>query len=148
MEVLITIAILVFLVAVIGVVLLGPGGDGLRRESSSPKSFGFRSLAGAASTRSGYVLNPRSGSTNHHAGVVYSVSLMGESIDSASRSLVGAASAGSGRVVNQRSYPISHYPGPDHADAAPMVSNGLAGCGESRSDFDPTEFHHTNNFTL
>lgn len=105
MEAVITIGILVFLFAVIGVVLLGPGGDGLRRESSSPKSFGFRSLA-------------------------------------------GTASAGSGRVVNQRSYPIRHYPGPDHADAAPMVSNGLVACGESRSDFDPTEFHHTNNFTL
>ena len=148
MEAAITIGILVFLVAVIVVVLLGPGGDGLRRESSSPKSFGFRSLAGTSSTRSGYVLNPRSGSTNHHAGVVYSVSLMGEAIDSASRSLVGAASAASGRVVNQRFYPISHHSGPDHADAAPGVSNGLAAWGESRSEFDPTEFHHTNNLTL
>ena len=148
MEAVVTIGILVFLVALIVVVLLGPGGDGLRRESSSPKSFAFRSLAGAASAGYGHVVNPRPDPTNHHAGMDYSGSVTKVSNDASSGSLGGAASASSGHLVNPRFNPISHHSGPDHADAAPGVSNGLAAWGESRSDFDPTEFHHTNNFTL
>ena len=140
MEAAITIGILVFLVAVIVVVLLGPGGDGLRSESSFTKSFASWSVAGAASAGSGPI--------NHSVGMACSSSLPMVSNDSAFKSKADAASGDSGRVVNQRFNSISHHSGPDHADAAPGVSNDLAAWGESRSEFDPLAFHHTDNFTL
>ena len=140
MEAAVTISILVFLVAVIVVVIRGPGGDGFRRESSLTKRYASQSLARRDSAGSGPV--------NYTAVMDNSGSAPRVSNGSVSKSMAGATSAGSGCAVNQRVNSISHHSGPDH-DAAPGVSNGLAVGGESYSEFvDPLAFHHTDNFTL
>ena len=77
MEATFTVGILVFLVAVMIVVLLGPGGDGLRRESSLPKSFASRPLTDAVPAHALHVVNPRPDTTNHHSGMDHSAPATG-----------------------------------------------------------------------
>ena len=67
MEAAITIGIIAFLAAVMGVVLHGPGGDGLRREPSFTKSDASWLRDGGASAGSGRVLNQRFDSISQHS---------------------------------------------------------------------------------